>query len=252
MSLKKELARKTIKIRRKFIQKKADSHKGHIKRRLEGKLRCIPTLKEVYNNTKNIKAGDRILLTMGRDENSRIPYFLEYYRDLGIDHFFFIDNDSVDPMEDILENMSDVSLWHTKDSYSGSNYGVDWMNAINGQYGVGHWVLTVDLDEFFVFPLMENRSYSELLVHLETMEKPSLFAPLIDMYPDGLISDAVVPTGKSPLNYANHFDISGYIADYGWFEDVWLKTRQRGREFMNTITKEYPDITILGAFGLIY
>ena len=34
------------------------------------------------------------------------------------------------------------------------------------------------------------------------------------------------------------------------FEETWLKTRERGREFMNALTAEYPDITNLGAFGL--
>ncbi|MCK5804214.1 MAG: hypothetical protein KAI66_15360 [Lentisphaeria bacterium] len=34
------------------------------------------------------------------------------------------------------------------------------------------------------------------------------------------------------------------------FDEAWVKARQRGREFMNAMTAEYPDITMIGAFGL--
>lgn len=240
MNVKLYLARKKRKILN--FSKSRRAHRT-IKSRLSGKKRCLPHLKPIFDNTGNIKAGNKLLLTMGKNEAARIPYFLEYYTKLGIDHFFFIDNDSDIPMEDQLKGMPNVSLWHTTDSYKESQFGVDWMNVINGSYGIGHWVLTVDLDEFLVFPEMEHRTYNELLVFLDTIEQNSMFAPLVDMYPDGPISEASVPEGQSPLNYAPCFDNSGFHAITGGYEDVWLRGGPRCRVFNNGDIEKSPTLS---------
>ena len=246
MISKKQWARKTKSLRQKFGLVPESSNiteqKAHLKKRRHGKTRCTSLLSSVIDNTSRIHPRDKLLLTMGKDEAQRIPYFLEYYRNLGVDHFLFIDNDSAKPMADLLEGMCDVSLWHTTDSYAESQYGVDWMNAINSEYAIGHWTLTVDLDEFFVFPYMEERSFKELCYYLDNMEQKSMFAPLIDMYPNGSISSAVVPPGDNPLRYASYFDIAGYHAQHGGFDDVWLKGGPRCRLFNNGNIEDSPSI----------
>lgn len=170
-------------------------------------------------------------MTMGRDENLRIPYFLEYYRTLGIDHFLIVDNSSETPMAEILNGQPDVSLWRTEENYQDTRYGVDWMNALLSRYADGHWTLTVDLDEFFVYPSMEQRSYGELLGYLQDAEKPSLFALLIDMYPEGPIADAHVPAGVAPLEVAPYFDRTGYYTKPGGHKDAWTRGGPRLRVF---------------------
>lgn len=193
--------------------------------------RSTGNLKPVQDFTHLIKPGDRLLLTMGRDENSRIPYFLEYYRNLGIDHFLLVDNQSEAPMADILTGQKDVSLWSTDESYADTRFGVDWMNSLLGRYAAGHWTLTVDLDEFFVYPFMGQRSYGELLSFLDDMEKPSFYTMLVDMYPIGPIAAAEVPVGESPLEHAPYFDRTGYYAIKGNYEDTFTRGGPRLRAF---------------------
>jgi hypothetical protein len=188
-------------------------------------------LKAVQDHTSKIRSGDRILMTMGRDENTRIPHFLDYYRRLGIDHFLFVDNESAMPMADILAGQKDVSLWTTDQSYKGSRFGVDWMNALLSRYAAGHWTLTVDLDEFFVYPYMETRSYDDLICFLEDIEKPSMFCMLVDMYPRGPISNAHVPIGESPLGHAPYFDKRGYYGVKSSHEDTYVRGGPRMRVF---------------------
>ena len=193
--------------------------------------RSFDHLKPVYDRTHLIKPGARLLMTMGRDENTRIPYFLEYYRKLGIDHFLFVDNQSDRPMADVLANENDVSLWYSDEAYAGTRFGVDWMNALLGAYAVGHWTLTVDLDEFFVYPFMESRSYGELLSFLTDSERLSFYTLLVDMYPQGPIMDAHVPAGKAPLDYAPYFDQYGYYSIKGGHEDSFVRGGPRLRAF---------------------
>ncbi|MEX1115795.1 MAG: glycosyltransferase family 2 protein [Akkermansiaceae bacterium] len=199
-------------------------------------------LKPIYDRTHLIKPGAKLLMTMGRDENARIPYFLEYYRNLGIDHFLFVDNQSDPPMADLFANESDVSLWHTDEAYAATRFGVDWMNALLSAYAIGHWVLTVDLDEFFVHPFMGQRSYGELLSFLDDSEKPSLFTLLVDMYPEGPIANAHVPAGDSPLAHAPYFDCVGYYATKGGHGDTWMRGGPRLRAFNAADFSAAPSI----------
>ena len=199
-------------------------------------------LTPIYNRTHLIKPGAKLLMTMGRDENTRIAHFLEYYRKLGIDHFLFVDNQSDPPMADILANEPDVSLWHTDEGYADARYGVDWMNALLSTHAVGHWVLTVDLDEFFVYPFMGSRSYDELLSFLDDAEKPSFFTLLVDMYPEGSIADAYVPEGESPLAHAPYFDRAGYYSTKGGHGDTWVRGGPRLRAFNSSDFSAAPSI----------
>jgi hypothetical protein len=203
----------------------------YVKEMKQRAARSMALFQTVQDNTRRIRPGDRLLMTMGRDENPRIPYFLEYYRKLGVNHFLFVDNLSDTPMAEVLAGQSDVSLWRTEESYAGTRYGVDWMNALLSRYAVGHWTLTVDLDEFFVYPFMESRPYDELLSFLEDLEKPSMFTTLVDMYPEGPISSAHVPMGEPPLRHAPFFDRTGYYQVKGGHEDTYIRGGPRLRAF---------------------
>jgi hypothetical protein len=210
-----------------------------MKKRADNSLR---KLQPVQDLTHLIKPGARLLMTMGRDENSRIPYFLDYYRKLGVDHFLIVDNQSEIPMAEILAGEPDVSLWYTDEAYAEARFGVDWMNALLGKYAVGHWTLTVDLDEFFVFPFMGPRSYGELLSFLDDSEKPSFYTILVDMYPEGSIASAHVPAGESPLAHAPYFDRTGYYSIRGGHKDIYVRGGPRLRAFNSNNYELAPTV----------
>ena len=122
------------------------------KRRIIRAVRKSDELRAVQNNTRRIQSTDILLVSTVRNEKIRLPYFLNYYRGLGVNHFLIVDNDSTDGTESYLRGQQDVSLWHTTSSYKRATFGVDWMNYLKRKYAHGHWVLVVDPDEFFVYP----------------------------------------------------------------------------------------------------
>lgn len=65
------------------------------------------------NRTGEIKPRDILLFCTLRNERIRLPWFLKYYRDLGVQHFLFVDNGSADGSAEYLADQPDVSLWHT-------------------------------------------------------------------------------------------------------------------------------------------
>ena len=67
-------------------------------------------LRGVVDRT-NLIAPDHILLfSTLRNERIRLPYFLRYYRNLGVNHFLIVDNDSDDGSREYLQAQPDVSL----------------------------------------------------------------------------------------------------------------------------------------------
>lgn len=109
------------------------------------------------DRTANIKSDDLLLFSTLRNERVRLPYFLDYYREQGINHFLIVDNDSNDGSTDYLAQQPDVSVWHTKFSYKRARFGVDWLNWLQLKYAHGHWALVVDPDEFLVYPFCDTR-----------------------------------------------------------------------------------------------
>jgi len=57
-------------------------------------------LTQVSNKTSTLSSDAVVLLSTIRNEFSRLPFFLQYYRDLGVSHFLFVDNDSQDETHD--------------------------------------------------------------------------------------------------------------------------------------------------------
>ena len=130
------------------------AYKMRLKRRrlLFRALRKRRQLTPVLDRTDLIAEGAILCFSTVRNEIIRLPYFLEYYRKLGVQNFLMVDNDSDDGTPDYLAAQPDVSLWQTAHSYKLSRFGVDWLTWLQIKYGHGHWCLTVDADEILVYP----------------------------------------------------------------------------------------------------
>mgnify|MGYP001627753711 FL=1 len=189
-------------------------------------------LKSVANHTKKIRQSDVLLFCTLRNERIRLPYFLEYYRNLGVRHFLFVDNDSSDGSGDYLAQQKDCSVWSTKAGYKRARFGMDWMNWLLLKYGHGHWCLTVDPDEFFIFPFCDTRPIQALTDWLDASSIKSFSAMLLDMYPKGRIDAQPYREGQDPLEIATWFDSGNYVIQknrkYG---NLWIQGGPRQRVF---------------------
>jgi hypothetical protein len=66
-----------------------------------------------------------------RNEELRLPHFLDYHRKLGVDRFFIVDNASED---DAFAAQPDVHVFFAPGSYAPSNCGVSWLNSLLSRY----------------------------------------------------------------------------------------------------------------------
>jgi hypothetical protein len=177
-------------------------------------LRHRLNLRVRQNNIHNIRSGHILLFSTLRNEALRIPYFLDYYRRLGVEHFLFVDNGSTDDFAELVAGKNDISVWYTTASYRASNFGMHWLNALLWRYGCGHWCVTVDPDEFLIYPFYETRSLLDLTAWLDGQRRPSLFCLVLDMYSDRRVSETHCRTGEDPLTVAPYFDGTGYVQHF--------------------------------------
>ena len=200
-------------------------------------------IKHVIDRTNQIRPDDLFLFCTQRNERIRLPFFLDYYRDLGINHFFFVDNDSDDGSLEYLAEQRDVSVWSTKSSYKRSRFGMDWINWLQMKYGHGHWTLTVDPDEFFVYPFCDTRPLRALTDWLDASSIKSFSAMLLDMYPKGRIDATSYQEGQNPLEIANWFDSGNYFMSrnkrYG---NLWIQGGPRARVFFPDQPEKSPAL----------
>ncbi|MBU2957309.1 glycosyltransferase family 2 protein [Paracoccus sp. 1_MG-2023] len=189
-------------------------------------------LKSMVDRTAQIRRGDILAFVTLRNERIRLPYFLEYYRAMGVNHFLFVNNDSTDGSGNYLAEQPDVSLWWTDAGYKKSRFGMDWMNRLLARYGHGHWCLTVDPDEFLVYPHCDTRPLSALTGWLEASDRRSFPAMLLDMYPKGAIEDQPYAEGQDPFEIARWFDPVNYSISKNWFYgNLWIQGGPRTRNF---------------------
>jgi len=215
-------------------------------RRKRAKVRAFRkhfSMRSVVDRTDRIRPGDVLLFSTMRDEHVRLPYFLRYYRDLGISHFLIVDNDSTDGGADYLAQQEDVSLWSTKASYKRARFGIDWLNWLQSKYGHGHWTLVVDPDEFFVYPFCDTRPIRALTDWLDTSQVKSFGAMLLDMYPKGRIDAVPYRAGQNPLEIAAWFDPGNYMIEKNKkFGNLWIQGGPRARVFFPDNPKKAPAL----------
>ncbi|MEM7440162.1 MAG: glycosyltransferase family 2 protein [Pseudomonadota bacterium] len=208
------------------------------KRRRVRAMRKRRELTSVVDRTADIRPSDILIFSTLRNERPRLAFFLDYYRKLGVNHFFFVDNDSTDGSREYLCDQPDTSVWTTKASYKRSKFGVDWLNGLKMRYAHGHWVLVVDVDELLVYPFCDTRNLRALTDWLDASNVKSFGAMLLDMYPKGKIQHARLVDGKDPLKAAPFFDASNYFFErnnkYG---NIWIQGGPRMRGFF----RKRPD-----------
>ena len=189
-------------------------------------------MRPVVDRTRRIPKDAILLLCTLRNERIRLPFFLRYYRDLGITHFLFVENDSTDGSREYLAEQTDVSLWTTKGGYKASRFGVDWLAHLQRRHCDGHWCLTVDVDEFFVYPFCETRPIRALTDWLDASAVRSFSAMMLDMYPKGPITAQPYREGQDPFEIAQWFDSGNYtIQRNHGLGNLWIQGGARARVF---------------------
>jgi len=200
-------------------------------------------LLSVQDRTRLIRSQDILVFSTFRNEDARLPYFIRYYRELGVNHFLMVDNGSTDGGPEFLASQPDVSLWRTDASYKRSRFGIDWINGLQLKHGHGHWCLVVDTDELLVYPFCDTRPLRALTDWLDASSIRSFGTMLLDMYPKGRIDQTPYQKDTDPIAIASWFDAGNYtISRNKRFGNLWIQGGPRARMFFADKPERAPAL----------
>ena len=122
-----------------------------------------------------------ILICIAKDDLQRVEMSLEYYRNLGIKYFVYVDNMSTDGTYEYLLKQPDIDLYRCETPYTTKNREA-WINRMIAYYGFNHWYLCIDSDELFVYDQSESINIEEYISTLNYRKSRRVRALLLDMY----------------------------------------------------------------------
>ncbi|MDL2272773.1 glycosyltransferase family 2 protein [Desulfovibrio sp. OttesenSCG-928-I05] len=164
----------------------------------------------VYRAVLDKDDDDIIVVSAIRNELARLPYFLSYYRSLGLKKFVFIDNDSSDGTLEYLKTQPDVDIYLYPGPFSIVAKQI-WIQKAMLNYGHGRWYLILDPDEILVFDGCECHSIYELTAAAQQQGIKRILAIMIDMYADIKgVAYAELDTYEKTVAACRYFDSVGY------------------------------------------
>lgn len=206
-------------------------------------LRARHQLSPVALRLDQIRPGSLLAVTCLRNEATRLPWFLDHHRKLGIDHFLMVENASDDGSRDYLAAQPDVSLWTTAQSYKASRFGMDWLGWLLMRYGHGHWCLTLDTDEALIYPGHDRHDLRDLTAWLDRAGLPVMGASMLDMYPRGPLADQSYRAGDNPFDTLSWFDPGPYRQSRQEpMGNLWQQGGPRDRVFFAETPDQAPTL----------
>ncbi len=190
----------------------------------------------------NMYSNEILAFATIRNEILRLPWLLQFYRKLGVNRFFIVDNNSSDGSTKYLLTQNDVHLFHTKESYAKANVGMDWINSLLKAYAQGKWALTIDADELFIFPGFEIINLKKLVSYLDSQGYDSVRASMIDMYSAKSIEDTDYQSGTDFLTACPYFDGDALTPDFRGGARKRLFWDNTHREANPPVLLKYPLI----------
>lgn len=156
----------------------------------------------IPNNRNEIR-----LFVIARNESLRLPYFLKYYLEMGVNRIFLIDNNSTDNTREIALLYPNVHVFLINESFRNFWY---WMEFFLNKYGKNRWCLVVDVDELFSYPFVEIASLKILINYMEHKKYDAIRSFLLDIYSDKAIIETGYKANDDPLECCPYFDPDFY------------------------------------------
>lgn len=180
-------------------------------------------LKRIAGPTGRLGADEIVLISKVRNEALRLPFFLRYYRDLGVDRFVIVDNGSTDRTVELLSKQDDVVVYETDEPLDRHQR---WIEILLARHGMNRWCVVADADELLVLPSRREIDLPTYARFLSDVGHSAVRAILVDMYPAR--PEVHYIAGEDPLTYCDRFD--------GTFtETSTLRLNERTQRWFETV-----------------
>ncbi len=167
-------------------------------------------LKRLSAPWPGIEPDQVTLLAVVRNEAIRLPFFLSYYRRLGVHRFLFIDNNSSDGTPELLLRETNTTVFGTSESFARGEWGAAWLQILLDRYCTDRWVMFADADELLIWPGYEGQTLTDLIREMTAKAAEALFTVMIDMYSDRPFGAIGYRAGDNPIDHFPFLDRRPY------------------------------------------
>ncbi|MFN3548524.1 MAG: sulfotransferase [Mesorhizobium sp.] len=147
-----------------------------------------------------------IVLVHVKDDAPLLPWFFDYYRKIGADWFFVVDNDSRDGSAEIACGQPDATVYRSTASFDHTQGGARWINELMTRHGKDNWCIAVDVDEQLVIAGIEETGIRPILDDMRQRGDEVMGGFMLDMFPLDRRSALGFRSGDDPLSHSPHFD----------------------------------------------
>lgn len=175
------------------------------------------SIRRINGAPRALRATDIALVCALRNTRRYVASFLDHYRDLGVSRFLMVDDASDDGTRELLAGEADVDLYESNVRFRTARGGRVWRDMLMSLHGRDRWYVSVDADEFLVYPGSETRTVSAFIQDLERHGLRRSLAPMLDLYPPGRLADGRFDASvhRRPYHVSTHFDGTGYTIASG-------------------------------------
>ena len=158
----------------------------------------------------SLAACDLILICVVRNAEKYLPSLLAHYRSIGISRFAVVDDRSDDGTRALLGGETDVDLYQSSVDFRRSAGGLLWRDGLVDIYGRDRWYVSIDADEYLVYPGFEERRLPDFITDLERNGLKRALAVMLDIYPDRAIGAVGKTLESFPTEVSPLYDSAGY------------------------------------------
>jgi len=151
-----------------------------------------------------------VVICVFRNEIELLPYFLQHYRQIGVNRFAFVDNGSTDESISYLLSQNDCDIYQHTGSFRAAAAGVAWKNILLEIYAGVKWCLIADADEHVVYDGWPRTGIQYFAAEMSRRGRSVATGIMIDMYPETSLRETDLGAGRSPLDLCPFFDGDGY------------------------------------------
>lgn len=155
--------------------------------------------------------NDVVATCVVRDGLEFLPTFLDHHRAIGVHHFIFCDNGSVDGSIEYLRRQPDSTIYTT--GLPWADYKHLLKHFLVKACGVDRWSLILDVDECFDFPGSDRIKIGEFSRYLDRQGHNAVVGQMLELFPRGPVLAQEAPADGNLGSVLRFFDISAIRED---------------------------------------
>jgi hypothetical protein len=172
--------------------------------------------------------NELVVLCLIRNGESLVRAFIEHHVSLGAKHIVFLDNGSEDETVSIARGYENVTVLRSRMLYR--KYELLMKRYLIRRFGKNRWSLYVDVDEFFDYPYSGIVSLGSLLHYLRERQYNAVVAQMLDMFPEGPLSESEDENDAPLREIYRYYDLSN-VRNLKYTQSRWI--REKGNVVSN-------------------